>query len=350
MAVVTWRVLAFGTLMGAMALPASAQVVIGGSGRPSVEVNWAVLDSLGREPTLADLLKGEPPPALQNAPMAAGKAKSGPQGVQFKPYKPAKTDVVKAKAKVSTPKKTAATPAVAKAEPALAASPVATLVQATQQDKPAAMPPKPQVAEVPALPAAKPVAATAVVGPVVSLPEVPKSASVPAQAVEAAPAPVEPAVTAKAEPAPQAVPAPVAAPTALTPPPLPVPEPQVAALPPVPAQVPVSVVSSSKGDTLSVVFGSESATLPANVQPQLDALVKRLRKEDNLGLQLLAFAEGDDANASRARRLSLSRALEVRKYLMEQGVRSTRIEVRALGNKMEGSGPADRVDAVLVSR
>ena len=35
---------------------------------------------------------------------------------------------------------------------------------------------------------------------------------------------------------------------------------------------------------------------------------------------------------------------------MDQGLRSTRIEVRALGNKLEGAGSPDRVDAVLVSR
>ncbi|HTH18406.1 MAG TPA: OmpA family protein, partial [Magnetospirillum sp.] len=90
--------------------------------------------------------------------------------------------------------------------------------------------------------------------------------------------------------------------------------------------------------------------LPDAMLPELDKLVKRMQRDDSVGLQLLAYAEGDDANASKARRLSLSRALEVRKYLMEQGLRSTRIEVRALGNKIEGAGPADRVDAVLVGR
>ncbi len=74
-----------------------------------------------------------------------------------------------------------------------------------------------------------------------------------------------------------------------------------------------------------------------------------MEKDEALNLQLLAYASGDEANASKARRLSLSRALEVRKYLMEMGVRSTRIEVRALGNKIEGS-PAERVDVVLTAR
>ena len=50
-----------------------------------------------------------------------------------------------------------------------------------------------------------------------------------------------------------------------------------------------------------------------------------------------------------ARRLSLSRALQVRSYLIDQGVRSTRIDVRALGANVP-SGPADRVDIKTVQR
>jgi outer membrane protein OmpA-like peptidoglycan-associated protein len=143
-------------------------------------------------------------------------------------------------------------------------------------------------------------------------------------------------------------------PTALTPPPLPAavraPEPQqVAALPATPAPAPAAVLSS-KNDTLSVAFASESSHLSETAHAELDRLIKRMQKDESLTLQLLAYAEGDDANASKARRLSLSRALEVRKYLMEQGLRSTRIEVRALGNKLDGAGTADRVDAVLVVR
>ncbi|HLO76104.1 MAG TPA: lysophospholipase, partial [Magnetospirillum sp.] len=80
----TWRVLAFGALVGAVALPASAQVVVGGSGAPSVEVNWAVLDQLGRQPTLADMLKSEPP-AVETRP--AGNQPDKAKGVQYRPYK-----------------------------------------------------------------------------------------------------------------------------------------------------------------------------------------------------------------------------------------------------------------------
>ena len=45
-------------------------------------------------------------------------------------------------------------------------------------------------------------------------------------------------------------------------------------------------------------------------------------------------------------RLSLSRALAVRAFLIDRGVRSTRMDVRALGNKFE-KGPGDRVDLIF---
>jgi hypothetical protein len=44
--------------------------------------------------------------------------------------------------------------------------------------------------------------------------------------------------------------------------------------------------------------------------------------------------------------LSLFRALSVRTRFMKSGIRSTRIDVRALGMK-SGGGPKDRVDVLF---
>ena len=63
----------------------------------------------------------------------------------------------------------------------------------------------------------------------------------------------------------------------------------------------------------------------------------------------MAYAVGVDLTASQARRISLSRALSVRSYLIEKGVRSSRIDVRALGDKGEGD-PKNRVDVNLIDR
>tara|TARA_R110000787_G_scaffold37694_1_gene95569 strand:+ start:203 stop:472 length:270 start_codon:yes stop_codon:yes gene_type:complete len=84
-------------------------------------------------------------------------------------------------------------------------------------------------------------------------------------------------------------------------------------------------------------------------QRALEQVAKTLSSNNSLRLQLLAYAGGNAETDSQARRLSLSRALTVRSYLIEQGVVSTRIDVRALGNKAEG-GPPDRVDVVVTTR
>ena len=66
-------------------------------------------------------------------------------------------------------------------------------------------------------------------------------------------------------------------------------------------------------------------------------------------VQLIAFASAEERSEAKARRLSLSRALEVRSYLIRKGIASTRIDVRALGNQAS-SGSPDRVDLAIVSR
>ena len=102
-------------------------------------------------------------------------------------------------------------------------------------------------------------------------------------------------------------------------------------------------------DEYSLAFGADSFELSDNARRQLDQVIAAMGRDDSLRIQLQAYAQGDGANASKARRLSLSRALQVRSYLIDQGVRSTRIDVRALGSNVP-SGPADRVDIKTVQR
>jgi outer membrane protein OmpA-like peptidoglycan-associated protein len=96
---------------------------------------------------------------------------------------------------------------------------------------------------------------------------------------------------------------------------------------------------------IRIAFPADSADIPDSVKAQLNALAQKMASDDNMRIQLLAYASGTSEQASRARRMSLSRALAVRSYLIQQGVRSTRMDVRALGNNVEGS-PADRVDII----
>jgi len=108
-------------------------------------------------------------------------------------------------------------------------------------------------------------------------------------------------------------------------------------------------VPTLPGQSMQIIFAAGEAALPAAAQGALGAIAAKLAQDDTLRLQLKAYAGGGADSASHARRLSLSRALAVRSHLIEQGVRSTRIDVRALGNKSE-SGTSCRVDVILVKR
>ncbi len=96
-------------------------------------------------------------------------------------------------------------------------------------------------------------------------------------------------------------------------------------------------------------FAPDATKLPSPSRDRLASLAKRLADQKDLRLQLLAYAGGEGLSASKARRLSLSRALAVRSFLIESGLRSTRIDVRALGNKTTEE-PMNRVDVDVVER
>jgi outer membrane protein OmpA-like peptidoglycan-associated protein len=63
-------------------------------------------------------------------------------------------------------------------------------------------------------------------------------------------------------------------------------------------------------------------------------------------IQLLAYGGDKGDKGSDARRLSLKRALAIRQVLIDDGVPSERIDVRAMGGADDG-GPSDRVDVFV---
>lgn len=99
------------------------------------------------------------------------------------------------------------------------------------------------------------------------------------------------------------------------------------------------------GEEQRIAFAQGSADLSAAARRTLDDLALRMQGEASLRAQLLAYAGDAGDGGSQARRLSLSRALAVRAYLIDRGVRSTRLDVRALGSNVP-DGPPDRVDIV----
>lgn len=194
---------------------------------------------------------------------------------------------------------------------------------------------------------------------VVAAPPPPK----PAVSTTAPPRPASTAATTPPPPAPVAAPAQVAAPAPPAPPAVPevaaatpppavrapaaAPRGTVATAPPPPQQTAALIPDAGPDVQVRVGFESGSAKLLDNTTTPLETLAERLGADAESRVQLLAYAAGTPENSSQARRLSLSRALAVRSFLIEKGVRSTRMDVRALGNKV-GDGPADRVDIRLV--
>jgi outer membrane protein OmpA-like peptidoglycan-associated protein len=100
---------------------------------------------------------------------------------------------------------------------------------------------------------------------------------------------------------------------------------------------------------MQVLFDEESVELSDSARSQLGQLAEILKADESLRVQLLAYANSPDGSNSAARRLSLSRALAVRAFLIDEGIRTARFIVRAQGTDTAG-GPPDRVDVVLVTQ
>lgn len=191
----------------------------------------------------------------------------------------------------------------------------------------------------------------AVPTPAAAAPAPPVSVTAPPPAPEPAPSP-EPAIAASRAPEQPAEISPsestLPAPAGPVAEPMPAPEPPMTEDEPEETQV-ASVPPAEEGGPISISFEEEQTDLPANAEGELTDLADRMKSEDELRVQLMAYANSADGSASSVRRTSLSRALSVREFLMDQGVQSTRIEVRALGDQNEGGNP-NRVDAILDRR
>ncbi|MEW5705001.1 MAG: OmpA family protein [Pseudomonadota bacterium] len=296
-----------------------------------------------------------------------------------------------AQPKIAPPKEVVSAPAPVPAPvpvpaPASVPVPVKPVVE-TPLTQPKVAPPKEVVSTpAPAPVPVKPVVETPLAQPPLTQPKVapPKEVvSAPAPAPAPVPVPVKPVVetpltqpkvappkevVSTPAPAPAPVPVKPVVETPLTPPPpvkltepksFPLPEakPQTSAAA-VPAKRPEQAeevasllppASAFKaGEPLRLAFGSESALLSDTAKIALESFARQLKEKPSLRIQLLAYASGTQETALQARRLSLSRALVVRSHLIEQGISSIRMDVRALGNKAEGE-PSDRVDLVIAN-
>ena len=175
----------------------------------------------------------------------------------------------------------------------------------------------------------------------------PKAPGPKAPGPKATPAPVKEAKLSK----------PVPQPPALTPPPQvpakaePKPAPAQASKPAPTQQAALPEPAKKKAPAgLTVVsFKAGTTKLGTSEKTRIAGVIAKMKADKGLRLQLLAYAGEPKLSSSRARRLSLSRALTVRSHLIDKGVRSTRMDVRALGNRVAGGAPS-RVDLRLTQR
>ncbi len=99
------------------------------------------------------------------------------------------------------------------------------------------------------------------------------------------------------------------------------------------------------GRPVTLVYAQSAEHLTLEMKNQLRILALQLRRNDDLWVELQAYASPQNGNATQARHVALTRAMAVRAYLIEQDVDLHQLDVRALGNRAAG-GPADRVDIV----
>jgi len=104
-----------------------------------------------------------------------------------------------------------------------------------------------------------------------------------------------------------------------------------------------------EGQILSVIFKAKSGRLSSEAKKDLIEVAKKYENNKTVRLQLKAYAGGNDLSIIKAKRLSLTRALAVRSYMIGRGMRGARIDVRALGNQTTDT-PFDRVDVNVIKK
>ena len=387
-----------------LASAAQAQVIIGGRSGPAVSVDNGVLERLGPPLTLPQFFLGGRNPGTVNRQVATNQRTTHSAATSHRKAKrhiatrskhPTSHKVAVAKAApprtVKAPVQTAAasssslnqiihlippTSRVASAAPTPPAE--ASYQQVTHQEVAISAPTKPAVvalaapaplpAPAPKQPASNDIPTPALAPPQQARVEPPATpVAPPSQPVAAATPPAAalvPTVTANAvptaTPSAASTPAPSsllsAAPPAVSPMTVavatPTPTTSVTTAPPAVAPPPVQMAAATTvgSPATALKFKPGVADLGNGGQPVLDTIASKLLANESLRVQLVSHATGGPDDAMEARRVSLARAVAVRAYLIDKGVRSLRIDVRALGNRTDTGPAADQVDLLVVSQ
>jgi outer membrane protein OmpA-like peptidoglycan-associated protein len=368
-AVRLFKVVRCGAIMVALGIAspsiAQAQVMVGGDRGPDVTIDQSVLDSLGPPLTLPQIFEAERRgTAAATTQKRATTRATTTRRTTTKPKTTRSTRTTRTAKRRVTPRRTAhhvARRSTQRREAVHLIPPKKIRTATSKKSEPRATTP----------------------------PRAPKSATTATPSKEAAASePVRAAPTPTAAPPPASLPQPTAAPP--LPPPLTMPgkmaatqappatpetghataaptslvatQPSPPASPAAPAAKAESAVDGAKSPPVQIAtattvghavervkFAPGATEVPPAARPILDRVATRLLADEGLQLQLIAHATGDSDDAMEARRVSLARAVSVRAYLIDKGVRSLRINVRALGNRSEKGPATDEVDLQLVT-
>lgn len=134
------------------------------------------------------------------------------------------------------------------------------------------------------------------------------------------------------------------------------PKPAPVAAPPAPklarAEPPPARTKAPEGTAKDSILFAENASDPTDAAiSKVHALAKSLNAsltDADTRVELLAYGGPRGEKSSSTRRLSLKRAVIIRQILIDDGIPSERIDVRAMGG-VDDNGPTDRVDIFLKS-
>jgi outer membrane protein OmpA-like peptidoglycan-associated protein len=99
-----------------------------------------------------------------------------------------------------------------------------------------------------------------------------------------------------------------------------------------------------------VLFAPGSDELSPAARNALDMFAASLAQHPDLTIELRGYAPALEDGQSQARRLSLARAIQVRAYLVADGIATLRLSLHPLGDRTPIDLPPDRVDLVASAR
>ena len=333
---------------------AEGQTIVGGNRAPPVSVDLTVLDQLGTAPNLPQLFGASrrPPPAADQIQSAAPEVALQPATKSVTRTHVATQHPARAKSTKSTRLAQAPAPqrSANAADPSVRLNPPTTpslggprvaqgqsaLAPPMQSASVAVGSPVPAPAPMPKLPQNDPAPAPPVLPPTPAHDDTPQASQPPPMQAQNDNAPVP----LTASPAPRQSASDSSAASVAT----------NGASGARPTQVQVASAASAGTIANSVKFATGATDLPSGSQAMLDGVAAKLMADDALRVQLVAHATGSADQAMEARRVSLARAVAVRAYLIDKGVRSLRMDVRALGNRSDDGPASDQVDLLIISQ